>query len=227
MTVDICACGCGEPLDPRVRRVHELTAEGRSTSEIVKALGLNRFKVRDWRKNPPRYKQAHNTVVYWASPEGLAHKERRHQQAAQRREEKRQGLEVTRAARVSQRKATPPGKTKTIYGGHDAALFGCTATFENSEGKTLTIHRDGPTLTGLRNACLTAFALDQTFKIVAYSTPQTIFGDLDGARGDLQPSNGKAARQRKPHPETIMMGRIKMRHMVHPRLLEARRLPAQ
>lgn len=70
--------------------------------------------------------------------------------------------------------------------GDTRARFGCLTTWEADDGKTLTLHRTGPTQKALREAAVIALTRDESYRLVAYSTPETIFTDLDGGRADYQ-----------------------------------------
>ena len=95
--------------------------------------------------------------------------------------------------------------------------YGCVVAFENDEGQTLVLHRGtkGRALKGLEEACETALALDPTFRVVAYSTPQTILADLHGRAdrysGHERPSN-------RHSPESIALGQCGRPELLHPRL---------
>lgn len=94
---------------------------------------------------------------------------------------------------------------------------GCILTFENEDGKTLTIHRKGPTTQGVREACAIALRYDESFRVVSYCTPQTVFADLDGARA-TEPDGAYGRPQESPFPEAMMLGRAGLLPLLHPRL---------
>lgn len=104
-------------------------------------------------------------------------------------------------------------------GGEERAKEGCLTTWENSEGKTLTLHRVG--VNALREACAIAMSRDETYRLVAYSSPQSIYSDLIGIRTRTHTKSG----QRLAHqsPEVHMMSRIGLLDLVHQRL-RARRV---
>lgn len=95
-----------------------------------------------------------------------------------------------------------------ILSGPDTARYGCIVSFEASDGKRLTLHQTGPTLKALRWCCMTALAQDETFKVVAYSTPATIFSDLAG----------RASAGKQSAPELAMTRRVGFHDICHPRL---------
>lgn len=96
---------------------------------------------------------------------------------------------------------------------------GCTCTFEAADGKRITMHRFGSPTGGVRDMCETALAADPTYRLISYSTPESIHSDITGARADGQgPENTTA---RRALPEQLILGRIRMLHMLHPRLVMA------
>ena len=105
-----------------------------------------------------------------------------------------------------------------LSGSAERAEYGCTVTFENDAGKRLVVVREGPPLIGLRQACAITLARDETFRIICYSTPGTIYRDLQGGRA--QDGNTAAT-----IPELDRAGSAGLRHMLHRRLLEASPIP--
>jgi hypothetical protein len=107
--------------------------------------------------------------------------------------------------------------------GHDAILrndreraeYGCIVTFENSDGKVWIRHVPGPPRAGLRKACDEALALDETFRVVSYSTPSTVYQDMQGARrSNSYLAPGGAVQS----VEGMVLGLAGRREMLHPRI---------
>lgn len=117
----------------------------------------------------------------------------------------------------------PKGERRQILNHASRAKYGCLTTWEHPDGRTLTIHRLGPPLQALREAAALALGEDESLRLVAYSTPETIYTDLIGGRADaLQPARGfKATWDKsvpKPLPEQVVHGQVKLAHLLHPRL---------
>lgn len=92
---------------------------------------------------------------------------------------------------------------------------GCIVTFENAAGKTLSGHRVGKPMTALRELCDAAIELDPSYRVVSYSTPETILTDL---RGRQVQDMRTAERGGGTLPERTACGMAKRREMLHPRL---------
>lgn len=99
-------------------------------------------------------------------------------------------------------------------GAREAARFGAISTFENADGERLVIHRLGSMRAAAKAACEVALRLDETFRIVCVSTPQTIYTDMQGARG----SRGRPSISAPPAIPERLLGRD-LRAMIHPRVL--------
>jgi len=100
--------------------------------------------------------------------------------------------------------------------GRDAQAFGCIVSFEGENGAELTLHRTGSLRDGLRDACETARAIDPTLRVVSYSTPQTIYDDLQGAR--LKHPRGDGYLIEPPWPEASALGSARLVYMAHARV---------
>lgn len=98
-------------------------------------------------------------------------------------------------------------------GGVERARFGAIITFKNSDGKTLTLHRVGPVRTVIADLCDEAVMLDETFLVIAISTPESVFTDLQGHRNDPRGNFND-------HPRLPEVAHLsgKLAHMVHPDL---------
>ena len=95
--------------------------------------------------------------------------------------------------------------------GQERAELGCVLSFENSEGKTLVLHRTGPLVQGCADMCDLAESLDPSFRVTAYSSPATIYTNITGGRmrlrglaqprvrpGDAPPRERRAEPRRAP-----------------------------
>lgn len=108
---------------------------------------------------------------------------------------------------------TRRGNTK--FSGRDRAAYGCLISFEADDGSTLTLHRTGPRAKAIRTAVAIALAQDETYRVVSYSTPETIFTDLTGGRVDGE--HGPVAL-----PEIFALGLAKLPiELCHPRIRRA------
>jgi hypothetical protein len=113
-------------------------------------------------------------------------------------------------------------KSAPLYNGDVRKKYGSLTTWENAEGKTITLHRTGQMVAALRDAAATVELRDPTFRLVSYCTPETIHSDLLGLRSDfVKPegsnhwSHGKS--QAAPLPEQVALGRIGRGDLLHPR----------
>lgn len=110
---------------------------------------------------------------------------------------------------------TGNAETKQILNGQARAEYGVITTWKSlASGRTLTIARMGAPTAALRESCDKATALDPTFRLISYSTPQTIYSDMQGDR------EGGAQKYRTAPtlPETIVLGRIGRQNLLHPDL---------
>lgn len=103
---------------------------------------------------------------------------------------------------------------RQLMGGGATAEYGCIVTFENAEGVTMTRHATGLPLTALRRLCDHAESIDPTYRVVCYSTPQSVFGDLVGR---AVRHNRKGEVMRYPSGEKRACAKAGRPHMVHPR----------
>lgn len=99
--------------------------------------------------------------------------------------------------------------------GSSAAAFGCIASFENADGLVMSRHLTGAPLSALRMLCDHAVSIDPTYRLVGYSTPNGILTDLRG-RGVKHDKTGRAVKW--PTPESNVLSRAGLAHMLHPRL---------
>jgi hypothetical protein len=97
--------------------------------------------------------------------------------------------------------------------GQQRPLYGFTTTWENEAGQTISAHRKGPLRAMLRKLCDEVLAIDPGYRLVSYSTPDTIVVDLDG-RVLKRESDGRPV----PLPEAVLLGGIGRLELLHPRL---------
>lgn len=97
---------------------------------------------------------------------------------------------------------------------------GCIITFENPSGEKLTLESYGSPLKTVPLLCETALAIDSEFRVASYCTPETIFSDIDGARSIYQ-GGGEGIPTRPSLPEQIILGRLGLSHLLHPRIARA------
>lgn len=107
-------------------------------------------------------------------------------------------------------------RVKDILSGRQRADFGCITTWEAATGQRLTLHRAGRTRDVLARMCDYVVTIDPTYRLICYSTPQTIYGDMDGARADFVGQFGYG--QPAAKPEETVLGAIGRRDMLHMRL---------
>ncbi len=107
---------------------------------------------------------------------------------------------------------------QVVENGQARARYGCIVSFENADGRTLVLHRIGPTRTALRRACEDALELDETFRVVSFSTPQTVYRDLQGTRPGTMNEEHDPLSGRAVTPEALMLGNAGIPGMLHPRL---------
>ena len=65
-----------------------------------------------------------------------------------------------------------------LRNGRERAEYGCITTWKNDAGKTLTLHRAGSPPKALGAARDAVRSLDPTFRLLSYSTPETVYRDL-------------------------------------------------
>lgn len=101
------------------------------------------------------------------------------------------------------------------FGRHIREQAGCIITFENAAGERLSGHRVGKPMTAFRELCDAALELDPSYRVVSYSTPETILTDL---RGRQVQDMRTAERGGGTIPERTACGMAKRRAMLHERL---------
>lgn len=104
---------------------------------------------------------------------------------------------------------------KGTFSGNTAAKYGCIATFENADGLVMSRHAAGPPIKALQHLCDHASSVDESYRLVGYSTPQGIMRDLIGRECPLDKS-GRALRY--PSPEKRALKLAGRAHMAHPRI---------
>ncbi len=107
---------------------------------------------------------------------------------------------------------------RQYLGGYMRPRFGFVATWENAAGRTLTVHRVGPVKAQLLDVIRVVLSLDPSFRLVGYSTPDTILTDLQG-RTLKRADDGRPV----PLPESIALGMVGRLELLHPRFDTRRR----
>lgn len=105
------------------------------------------------------------------------------------------------------------GDSSRLMSGQEKAQYGCVTTWENAEGQLLSVHRTGPPLAVLREIAADVQAVDASFRLVSYSTPETLMRDLDGNRRTVRGRNNQLLLA-----EQNLLSRIGLAHLTHPRL---------
>lgn len=100
--------------------------------------------------------------------------------------------------------------------GAKSAEYGCVCTFENDRGETLSGHRTGPLMAGLRDLIEAAQARDPSYRLTSYSTPTSILSDITGRRTRRIGIDGRPSESALP--EVISASRIGRLDAIHPRL---------
>ncbi len=101
--------------------------------------------------------------------------------------------------------------------GDERKEHGLIVSFESPTGDRLTLHGTGAANDVLRALCAEALRRDPDLRVVAISSPSTIWADITGRKVC---ANGRAeAVERSPStPEAGMLGRAGLQVMLHPRL---------
>jgi hypothetical protein len=107
-------------------------------------------------------------------------------------------------------------RTRSWLRGEERAKLGSVSTWENADRKTLVLHRIGPMREAFSETIGEVLALDPTFRLVCYSTPDTILTDLQGNRRDFV--NDKGDSTPVALPEVQALARVGRRDLIHPRL---------
>lgn len=98
----------------------------------------------------------------------------------------------------------------------ERAEFGCTTTWENSDGESRSFESVGAPRGALRDQIVRALRWDPTAKLVSYSTPDTVQVDVSGVR-----SNGKRLGRywvQTLCPEAGVISHVGRLDLCHPRL---------
>lgn len=94
--------------------------------------------------------------------------------------------------------------------GRERAEYGATISFENADGRRLTVaNTHMPVRSAIKAACVEARMLDATYRVVSISTPDTIFSDLQ----QREISHG-----RPDNREEWQLSHVGETAMLHPRL---------
>jgi hypothetical protein len=95
----------------------------------------------------------------------------------------------------------------------ERAEYGCVTSWRNADGKTLTLVRTGPPRVGIDEMCDVAIGLDPSFRLTAYSTPETVYDDVSSNRGRYRGKNGEW--RDKTLPEISALAAIGRRDLAH------------
>lgn len=95
-----------------------------------------------------------------------------------------------------------------LRNGVERAKYGCTTTWKNASGELLTVHRGGSPKVAVIDIARDVLALDETYRLVCYSTPETIYRDVAMADARL---NTKART-----PESAVLSMAGLSHLLHP-----------
>lgn len=105
-----------------------------------------------------------------------------------------------------------------LANGRQRAEYGCTTTWENAAGETRTFTKSGAPRAALRTQAEWAVAWDDTAKLVAYSTPDTVFADVSGLRSSGELVRGGRFWRPTVRPEAGVLSAIGLVRLCHPRL---------
>lgn len=100
-----------------------------------------------------------------------------------------------------------------LKGSAERAEYGCIVTFENAARQRLVLARVGPPMKALKIACDDAREADSTFRIVSYSSPETVYRDLVGR------TTGESDSRSILSVEVQVATRAGLREMLHERLI--------
>ena len=95
-----------------------------------------------------------------------------------------------------------------LRNGVERARYGCTTTWKNAKGETLTVYRGGSPKEAVAEIARDVLALDETYRLVCYSTPETIYRDV--AMADVR-QNPKSRT-----PESAVLCMVGLPHLLHP-----------
>lgn len=94
---------------------------------------------------------------------------------------------------------------------------GCTVSFINDAGEQLTLTRQGPPRESLKQMLDAALSVDATYKVIAYSTPDSILMDINGSRRH----GYEEKRVNRQHPEMAALAAIGRKDLCHRTLVGA------
>ena len=97
---------------------------------------------------------------------------------------------------------------RLLRNGRERAEYGCTTTWKNADGDTVTVHRGGSPREGLMAIAHDVTALDDTYRLVCYSTPETVYRDVVAA----DTRQNVLART----PESAALSQCGLHHLLHP-----------
>lgn len=95
-----------------------------------------------------------------------------------------------------------------LRNGQERARYGCTTTWKNADGNLLTVYRGGSPREAVVSIAADVIALDGTYRLLSYSTPETVYRDV--AMADAR-QNTKART-----PESAVLSMVGLPHLLHP-----------
>jgi hypothetical protein len=101
-----------------------------------------------------------------------------------------------------------------MMSGQERAEAGAIISFENESGQRLTLHRVGPIIQAVQEACALAMIHDESYRVVAVSSPSSIYADLAGR---MPVKHGEGV-PRYLYPEANIVGQAGLDALLHPRL---------
>lgn len=103
---------------------------------------------------------------------------------------------------------------------HPRDRDGITTTWKNEYGELLTVHRTGRPTRILAEIAAGVTRDDPTYRLVSYSTPDTILRDLQGTRMIRRRGNGRSTSPavELKLPESYTLGAIGRLDLLHPSL---------
>lgn len=95
-----------------------------------------------------------------------------------------------------------------LRNGRERAEYGCVTIWKNAAGETMQVYRGGSPREALITTARDVLSRDDTFRLLVYSTPETIYRDLAMADARQNP----LART----PESAALAQVGLHHLLHP-----------